>query len=137
MLSQSKIWKLELAINYGYDKHFVAKEGKVISFSLTFFEIKLSISYKCRKAIRDSYNCREAVRDTSNCREAVRDSYNCWEAVRDSYNCRETDRDSSLLKKSCILLLQLIENLFFKKKEWYAVLRCHLWATTFTRDYQI
>ena len=50
------------------------------------------------------------------------------EAVRDRYNCQEVVCDSSLLKKSGILLLQLMEKLFLKKK-WTAVLRCHLWST--------
>ena len=67
------------------------------------------------KTVCDSYNCREAVRDSYNCREVVRDSYNCLEANNDSYNCQEAVHDSSLLKKSCIFLLQLMENHFFRK----------------------
>ena len=66
--------------------------------------------------------------DSHSCRETVCDRYSCREEVRESCKCREAVPDSSLLKKSFILLLQLMENLFFKKK-WEAVVRCHVLAT--------
>ena len=55
-------------------------------------------------------------RDTTGLHSAVFDVYNFLETVCNIYNCREAVCDSSLLKKSHISLLQLIENLFFKKK---------------------
>ena len=57
-----QIRKLELPVNYGYDENLVAKQGKIIGCSLTFFEIKLSLrkfaTVNCWEAVRDSYNCR-------------------------------------------------------------------------------